>query len=53
MGHATRDHERLARAQLDRPSLEVDQQPPVDDIEELVLLVVRVPVALPTSTGTY
>src|SRR5439155_5718110 len=39
--------EALARRELDRAALQVDDEPPRDDVEELVLVVVLVPVVFP------
>jgi hypothetical protein len=44
--HALRDHHALARAELDRAPLEVDEEPPLHHLEVLVLAVVPVPVEL-------
>src|SRR5271166_1628311 len=42
LGH----HEALARRQLDGAALQVDQEPSLQDVEELILIVVLVPVVL-------
>jgi hypothetical protein len=44
-------HQPLARSQLDRPPLQVDKELPGDDVEELVLAIVRVPVELTLDVG--
>src|SRR5262245_29938739 len=41
---ALRYHEPLPRRQLDAAAFEIDEQPSFDDVEELVLVVVMVPV---------
>ena len=47
MAHSLRDHERFARVELHRPVLKVDEPFPFDHVEELVRVVVRMPVVLP------
>src|SRR4029079_19146030 len=54
MGHALRHREAFTRLKLDHatgcsvsPRLEVDQEAALDDIEELIVFVVLVPVILP------
>ena len=46
MHHAARDRNSLARRQLDRPVLEVHDEPALHEEEELILVVVLVPVEL-------
>jgi hypothetical protein len=45
--HAFRHHEALARLERHRPITEVDEEATFDDIEELVLLIMLMPVLLP------
>src|SRR3989475_3421575 len=45
--YAARHDEALARRELDRAALEIDDEAPRDDVEELVFGVVLVPVVLP------
>jgi hypothetical protein len=47
MNDPFRDNESLTRGQLDRPILQVDQEFSLDDVEELVEIIVLVPVILP------
>src|SRR5262249_7136500 len=46
MEDTARDGETLSREQFHRAALEIDEKPSVDDVEELVLLLVLVPVIL-------
>src|SRR5207244_1681328 len=46
MNDSLRHHEALPRPQLHGAPFQVDEQPTLDDVEELVLVVVLVPVVL-------
>src|SRR5438445_380871 len=46
MHHALRDRKPLSRCELDGPAFEINHETPLHDIEELVFLVVLVPVEL-------
>jgi len=46
MHHAFRDRKALPWPQFDSPAFQVDLEAPLDDVEELVFLVVLVPVEL-------
>ena len=46
MHHPFRHRKALARTQLDRSALQVNDEAPIDDVEKLVLVVVFMPVEL-------
>ena len=44
MQHTLRNHESLPRRQFHRPIFQIDEQPPFDNVKELVVRIMLVPV---------